>query len=421
MSEARLAALPTGWRRVQLRALSAIPITAGVDWVADTIAGDLVRYIRTTDIAGLRTLIPKREAVGVPREVASQAPVHRGDLLMTRSGSLGTSLLYESDAPAAYAGYLVRVRPIATRVEPRFVAWWTLSRDHLDQISIGATKSTIENFSANKFRSMLVPLPAMNKQVVIADFLDRETAMIDALIDKLRTLAAGAEARAAGVTANLLATSGLGDTGPRLRHYVTVVRQGWSPQCNNWPAESGGWAVLKAGCVNGGIFRPEENKELPEELAPRPDLAVRSGELVVSRANTTDKVGSAAVVDDGQYPRLMLSDKLYAITLRPSANPQFVAFALATRRFRDLIELEATGVSYSMQNISQDVLLNLPMQLPDRNIQDDFVREIARRLADHRALISRISTLIALAHERRAALITVAVTGQLEISTGKVA
>jgi type I restriction enzyme S subunit len=297
------------------------------------------------------------------------------------------------------------------------VRWWIESLT--PTLHAIATGTTFEAITSADIGNLIVPIESA-RQAAIADFLDLETSKIDILIDKLSTLAAGAEARAAGVTANLLAASGLTEAGPRLRHYVTVIRQGWSPQCNNWPAESGGWAVLKAGCVNGGVFRPDENKELPAELAPRPDLVVQPGELVVSRANTTDKVGSAAVVDLG-HPRLMLSDKLYAITLRPSANPQFVAFALATRRFRDLIELEATGASYSMQNISQDVLLNLPMELPDRSIQDEFVREIARRLADHRGLMSRISTLIALAQERRSALITAAVTGQLDIATGRVA
>ena len=63
----------------------------------------------------------------------------------------------------------------------------------------------------------------------------------------------------------------------------------------------------------------------------------------MSRANTRELVGSAAVVE-GDFPRLMLCDKLYAFSLDESrADSRFVAAVLGSRRWRDLIELEATG------------------------------------------------------------------------------
>src|SRR5690606_12469661 len=133
---------------------------------------------------------------------------------------------------------------------------------------------------------------------------------------------------------------------------------------------------LKAGAVNGGVFRAGENKELPDTETPRPEAVVKRGQLVISRANTRELAGSAAVVD-GDYPRLMLCDKLYGFMLDPArAEPAFVAHVLGTRRWRGLIELEATGSSPSMQNISQEDILNLPMDLPTVDQQRQILAQL---------------------------------------------
>ncbi len=219
--------------------------------------------------------------------------------------------------------------------------------------------------------------------------------------------------RRSSVVDGLLRSSELAHGG-RLKHAVAQVTQGWSPQCLNTPSDGiNEWAVLKAGAVNRGIFRSSENKELPAEETPRPDLVVRRGQLIVSRANTRELVGSAAVIS-GEYPRLMLSDKLYAFTLDDSmATPRYVAYVLGTRQYRDLIELEATGASPSMQNVTLKDIMNLPMALPPLHVQQEVTEDIDRKVFQLDDLLARSATSIDLASERRQALIAAAVTGGL--------
>lgn len=54
--------------------------------------------------------------------------------------------------------------------------------------------------------------------------------------------------------------------------------------------------VLKVGCVNGEDFDEAEHKALPEELQPVPEYEIRSGDILMSRANTRELLGSAALV-----------------------------------------------------------------------------------------------------------------------------
>jgi type I restriction enzyme S subunit len=422
MSAARLAALPSGWRRVQLRALSGIPITAGVDWVADPLVSELVRYIRTTDIAGLRTLIPSTEAVGVPLEVASQAPVERGDLLLTRSGSLGTSLLYDSDDPAAYAGYLVRVRPISARVESRFVAWWSLSRDHLDQISMGATKSTIDNFSASKFRSMMVPLPERDEQVAIADFLDCETAKIDALIGKQKRLLDRLRERRVELVRH--AIEGLELKEPRSMRsasWLGPVPSTWSTRPlwsmfrrekrTGYVAEPMVSVFREYGVVFKGNF---DNLNVTAEDRSIYQL-IEPGWLVINRMKAWQgSVGVSNIrgIVSGHY-----------ICFRPNhrENPQFLNLLFRSPQYRDGFATNSRGVRPGQAEIDNDLLRKMPVLLPTAGEQAKIVAYVDARTADIDRLALRATRLIDLATERRAALITSAVTGQLNISTGKVA
>jgi type I restriction enzyme S subunit len=267
------------------------------------------------------------------------------------------------------------------------------------------------------FLRMAIPVPPPEEQRAIADYLDRETAHIDKLVDEQQRLIEMLRERRRAAVEEAVST--VATSGARLKHIIRSVRQGWSPQCYAWPADGvETWAVLKTGAANGGRFRPMENKELPEDEVPRPDMVVTQGDLIVSRANTRELVGSAAVVE-GDFPRLMLCDKLYAFSLDGSrAESRFVAAVLGSRRWRDLIELEATGASHSMLNISQSDIVNLPMPMPPVEEQRRIVAHLDGETIKIDQLIAEGERFVELARERRAALVTAAVTGRLMCGRG---
>ncbi|MFJ8804545.1 restriction endonuclease subunit S [Streptomyces sp. NPDC102490] len=346
--------------------------------------------------------------------------LRRGDVVIVEGGAgYGRSAVLSEDLPGwGFQNSIIRLRPLAGRADGRFLDYAlqdALTRGRIDLVT---STATIPHFTADKVSKFEVSAPALVEQRTIADFLDRETAQIDALVSKQEEFIEYLrERRRAAIEA---AVSEVGTRGPRLKHIVRSVRQGWSPQCYSWPADGiDSWAILKAGSVNGGLFRHMENKELPAEVTPRPRAVVQRGDLIVSRANTRDLVGSAAVVD-GDFPRLMLSDKLYAFTLKEDqALPQFVAALLGSRKWRDLIEMRATGASSSMLNISQSDIVNLPMALPPVDEQRGILVDLDDQTTMIDALIAKAQEHIAFARERRAALITAAVNGQLDVRTAR--
>lgn len=200
-----------------------------------------------------------------------------------------------------------------------------------------------------------------------------------------------------------------------IKRAVCSFEQGWSPQCENFAAESASeWGVLKVGCVNGGVFRSTENKKLPDELSPLIQYSLKKGDLLISRANTRELVGSAAVVPR-DFDNLLLCDKLYrARTNLGYAFVAYLALFLGTPEARSQIELAATGASSSMLNIGQAAILDLPIPRFEQTEMNAILAFLDRETAKIDALIAEQEKLIALLAEKRQATISRAVTRGLD-------
>jgi type I restriction enzyme, S subunit len=213
----------------------------------------------------------------------------------------------------------------------------------------------------DNFAQVSLPLVPLSEQVAIAAILDRETAKIDDLVKEQQRLiellkekrqAAISQAVTKGLNPNVpMKDSGVKWLGKvpahwtvcALRRVIAAIEQGWSPECESAPADDQSWGVLKAGCVNRGVFDPSENKALPDELAPIAEYEVSSGDVLVSRASgSPELVGSTALVGETRG-KLMLSDKIFRVHLVPRMTSPFFVWAMNGRALRDQIERALSG------------------------------------------------------------------------------
>ena len=265
-------------------------------------------------------------------------------------------------------------------------------------------------------KNIRLHIPDRKTQKAIADFLDRETARIDQLIEKKQRLVALLDERikrfADGIAGQLE-----GALAMPLRRVLIKIEQGWSPDCEARQAEAGEWGVLKVGCVNGWRFQPDEHKALPTSLTPRPHLEVKKGDLLMSRANSRDLVGSVAIVD-GKFDRLMLCDKLYRLHFdKKKIDPQFAVIALRSDEARQYYEERSNGASASMQNIGQETVRSLIISLPDLSEQSRLCTKFYNSEKTSTKAKVSVERSIDRLVEFRAALITAAVTGQIDVTS----
>jgi type I restriction enzyme, S subunit len=314
-------------------------------------------------------------------------------------------------------------------VPPKFLYYLALTI----QFSRYSTNTALPSMTQENLGNYVFAIPEDEQdRTLIASFLDHETAKIDALIEKQQRLIELLKEKRQAVISHAV-TKGLNPSAPmkdsgvewlgevpahwqltQIKHLVAVFEQGWSPQCDSRPAEDGEYGVLKVGCVNGGVFNPEENKALPTELKPQTQYVIKSGDLLVSRANTRELVGSAAVVNS-DFDKLILCDKLYRLRLHPSVNAELVALYLSIPPVRQQIELGTSGASDSMQNISQSVIRDLIVLLPPETEANLLFDELERKIAKFTAILKSAATQISYLQERRAALISAAVTGKIDV------
>ncbi len=199
-----------------------------------------------------------------------------------------------------------------------------------------------------------------------------------------------------------------------VRRILGGIEQGWSPDCLGRPAMPEEWGVLKAGCVNRGVYSEAENKALPDELSPVPEYEVRAGDVLMSRASGSHElVGSTALVTTTR-PKLMLSDKVFRLRLDAAISPTFFVAALNSRILRAQIERAISGADGLANNLPQSALRSFLIAVPPAPEQRDIATFLDRETARIDALVAEQEQLIELLHEKRQAVISHAVTKGLD-------
>ncbi|GAA4687771.1 hypothetical protein GCM10025781_00470 [Kocuria gwangalliensis] len=272
----------------------------------------------------------------------------------------------------------------------------------------------LKRVSESYIKDLPLPAPSAWMQQQIADFLAHETAEIDALLVGLESMKDLVVERS-GAERDACIWSQDQPLIP-LRRLIKYVDQGSSPQVMSSPAGPGEVGILKSGCTNFGIFNPEANKAVPTEMKIPEQSFVHEGDLVISRASgSTKHVGSSAVVPSLDRS-LALSDKHYRLHGHDDVDVHYLAAVLRSRPFRNELEPYISGAPGLAKNISISSLK--AMHVP--HLSAEHQREISRRLQksfeDVQEITCSIDHAIDLARERRAALITAAVTGQIDVT-----
>ncbi len=318
------------------------------------------------------------------------------------------------------------------KLDPRFLFYLTISRDfrvpgEASMKGAAGQKRVPDEFIQNfKFN-----LPPIDIQHLIADYLDRELPIIDTLIaEKECMLGLLEEKRTAlishAVTHGLNSEVSLKSSGApwfdktpinwpvqRLKWVVTSVTSGVSVNASDQPVEGEGFGVLKTSAVSGGNFNPAENKSVWDTEFERLACPVTADTIIMSRMNTPALVGESGYVNC-DYPNLYLPDRLWKLSFdEDRIYVPYLALLLSSKEARHALSSMATGTSPSMKNLAIEEMTSLLIPIPPLQEQRDIHENVTKQDADIYPLKRELSKSLELLKERRAALITAAVTGQI--------
>ena len=294
------------------------------------------------------------------------------------------SVLFSSRAPIGHVA--MNTVPMATnqgfksfvpkveRLDAKFLYWWLrTNRGYLESLGNGATFKEVSKTVVSRIQ---IPLPPLAEQRRIAEVLDQA----EALRAKRRVALAQLDFLTQSLFLDLFGDAGENAKGwpvHAVADYVAEFQGGKSIDSQSGDNVITRNRVLKVSAVTGMKFLADESKPVPDSYEPPEEHFAKPGDLLFSRANTTELVGAVAYVESTP-PNVLLPDKLWRFVWREPAaiEPLFVWALFQTPTLRREIGRRATGTSGSMKNISQEKVFGIRTILPPIESQREFARRV---------------------------------------------
>lgn len=309
-------------------------------------------------------------------------------------------------------------------VAPRFAQYQILNRDFITLVDGSTFGSKMPRAAWDFVGNMSFCLPPPFDQSAIAAFLDLETAKIDALIaeqEKLITLLA--EKRQA--TISHAVTKGLDPNAPMKDSGVAwlgEVPEGWSCRKLNaltekigdglhgtpiYVDESEYFFINGNNLVNGKIVITESTRSVTEKECYSQAINLTKNSVLLSINGT---IGNIALYNG---ENVMLGKSAAYLNCSNEINRNFLAFFLQSDSCKGYFFNSLTGTT--IHNLSLETIRATRIPLPCLIDQSAIVAFLDAETARLDALTAEATRGIALLKERRAALISAAVTGKIDV------
>jgi type I restriction enzyme, S subunit len=412
---------------VKLKQVCSLSADYGLNISADSYVDGGIPMIRTSDFDDMGRLALS-EAKAVSLSDAHDKLLENGDILFSRSGTVGRCMVFEETKPCTFAAYLVRFRPRLTQAHPKFIFYWAQSKWFRHQVSVETIESTIGNFNGAKFASLEFPQLSVGEQKAIADFLDRETARIDQLIEKKdRQYLALEEDHQAIVTTAVTIGLDPAPMSPTANTWLKEIPAHWDlsrlkfvceriVDCvHETPehSESGDYPSIRtADLIRGRLLLDQAKRVSEDDYCTRIQrLEPAEGDILYTREGA--RFGLAALVPPGL--KLCLGQRMMLFRTNRRVLPAFLMWSLNGQFAYNWLKQSISGAASPHLNIYD--IRNVPLPLPPLAEQQLIVNRIDMRFRRKEAASEAISSSIERLQERRSALITAAVTGQIDVAT----
>ena len=267
-----------------------------------------------------------------------------------------------------------------------------------------------------RMSSAKLPLPPLDTQRRIADMLDAETARIDTLIEKNQRVREIALLRETVAISEVVGSGGLHVGGYQtgaLRWFDVDIQTGpFGTQLHADEYITGAWPVCNPSNIRDGRLVADESVTVGDETWER--LArhhLKLGDIVFGRRG---EMGRAALVSDAEVGWVCGTGCL-VVRLRNQNQylAEFLMEVLSSWGVRAWFDQMSVGST--MQNLNETVLGSLPVPAVPIDVQRKALEDVRSIRKQHAALRARVARQQELLRLRRQALITAAVTGEIEI------
>ena len=311
------------------------------------------------------------------------------------------------DRPAIASTELLCLRP-GPELKSRWLGYLVQSTVWLHWAVATSEGTKMPRTSWEKLREFSVAVPPLDEQRAIADYLDTETQRIDQLVNKKEAMIALLEER----EKRLILEAVQGDWLDSNMERTSNVPLGFERLPEEWPVRAV-WTLFRSG--RGRVLSHE-------------DIQANSGPYPVFSSQTADDgcMGSIDTYDfDGQY-LTWTTDGANAGTVFYREGKFNCTNVCGTLKAREEMDyrfmrrvLSVVTSAFVRQDINpklmNDVMLSIRVPSPPPDTQRAISMELESELLKIEKIRDFVRSQIQLLREKRGALITAAVTGELEI------
>lgn len=411
---------------------------SGVEWLGDVPEGWEVKRLKHNASLLTQKTDRRDHPIGlenieswsgrlVPTETAFEGDgiaFESGDILFGKLRPYLAKAYLAKSAGEAVGDFHV-MRPSAS-MDGRFVQYQILNREFISIVDGSTFGSKMPRASWEFVGGMKVTRPPLAEQTAIAEFLDRETGKIDELVAEQRRLMELLKEKRQAVISHAV-TQGLNPHSPMKPsgiEWLGDVPAGW---------EVGGMTKYLSSLVD---YRGRTPTKVDEGVFLLTARNIRSGKL--------DYITSQEFIPESEYEDVMrrgkpeVGDVLFTTEapLGQVANMDRTDVALAQRvlKFRGhpgildnyflkywlmgsfaQADMERLATGSTALGLKGSKVVQLRLCLPPYNEQQEIVAYLDTELAKFDTLTAEAQRAIDLLQERRTALISAAVTGQIDV------
>lgn len=390
---------------------------------------ELLPYLRAINISKTGVDLSHQFAMWIRPQERNKFRLFAHDVLVSEGGDAGRTAYFMEDGDYYFQNAINRVRPIDEQtVDSRYLYYWFTFLKLTGYVEYICNVATIAHFTAEKLKAAPFAFPILESQRLIAAFLDKKTTQIDALIAKKQTLLARlAEKRQAIITQAV--TKGIDPTVPMkdsgidwlgqipahwkvmplkwMKRFLTSGSRGWG----DYYADEGSVFLRMTNVTGEGIEIDETDLRFVdlEGVNEGKRTATEAGDILIT---ITAELGSVAIVRQrhagsyiNQHLALFRADKSVI-------NPDFLVNLLWSDVAR--VQFEIGGQGGTKQGLGFDEVSNIVVTVPPMEEQAHIAKwaQGVRKQLDEieHSVRSSLTCLM----EYRSALITAAVTGQID-------
>lgn len=197
----------------------------------------------------------------------------------------------------------------------------------------------------------------------------------------------------------------------RLGQFIRSIDAGKSFKCDEREPREGEIGVAKVSAVTWGEYNEAESKTCTDSSKENPSYLIRTGDFILSRANTIDLVG-ACVIAKRVTKQVMLSDKTLRIRFDGFSQDYFLQFLRCRIGRRQIMKL-STGNQESMRNIGQERICSIAAPICGASEASAILEVLESKLSDIDLLDQTLVVALRQADALRQSILKKAFSGQL--------